>query len=102
MGGAIRIPQRKRAVVVESRRELVNLVIHSSIFSVDIIKQRGSNHHVIQPGVEDLFVLLIWRLDSNPREFPPPTVASCTTHLGKIPLGNFSFQILQCTFDTYA
>ena len=72
MRGAIGIPQRECAVVMQLWREMMNLAIHAPIPAVDIVEQCRRQHHVVQPGVEDFFFLLVRALDADSGEFTLP------------------------------
>ena len=52
MLGTVGVPQRENRIVDISFVVLVNIVVHPTIFSVNILIDRGINHCVIERRVE--------------------------------------------------
>ena len=59
MSCSVCIPERKRAVVVETRRQLMHRAVHATVLAVNIIEESRGEHQMIEGGIEDFFVFLI-------------------------------------------
>src|SRR5438132_2982457 len=100
MKSAVGIPQRESAVVVRSGRQLMDSCIHSPIPAIHVVEHGWCHQRVIKGSVENLFVLLIWSLNSDLRELALPGVMRRLSDFTEFPDRNFCFQVLQRPFDT--